>query len=117
MTREEFEKVVHKALDELPVEFTRELHNIEIVIEDKSAPHPYKDALLLGLYQGIPLSKRTHYYGFGGVLPDKITLFKKSIEAICRDEADMIEQIKRTLLHELGHYFGINDKRLRELGY
>ena len=72
-------------------------------------------SLLLGLYQGVPLDKRGHYYA--GVLPDKITLYQKNIETVCRNEKDMILEIQKTLLHELGHYFGISEKRLRELGY
>jgi len=117
MKHEEFEKVVDKAMQDLPEEFTRELNNIEIVIEDKPIPPIHEHTILLGLYQGIPLNKRSHYYGCGGVLPDKITLFKINIERICPDEASMITQIQRTLLHELGHYFGIDDKKLRELGF
>lgn len=116
MKREEFENVVEEALDGLPSEFADNLNNIEIVIDDLPDPSMQKsNMILLGLYQGVPLDKRTHYYA--GVLPDKITLYQKNIERICKDEAEMIDQIKRTLLHELGHYFGINDKRLRELGY
>lgn len=117
MNHDEFQKVVELAMSELPEEFQKEIHNIEIVIEDDPIPPIAPHKILLGLYQGIPLNKRTHYYGCGGVLPDKITLFKRNIEAISSDHRTMIDQIKRTLLHELGHYFGIDDKRLRELGY
>ena len=113
MTKKEFEIIVHKALDSLPKEFADKLQNLEIVTEDKS-PRDGK-TLLLGLYQGVPLDKRGHYYA--GVLPDKITLYQKNIETVCRNEKDMILEIQKTLLHELGHYFGISEKRLCELGY
>lgn len=113
MMKKEFEIVVHKALDSLPKEFADKLQNLEIVIEDKS-PRGGKERIL-GLYQGVPLDKRGHYYA--GVLPDKITLYQKNIEAVCKDEKEMILEIQKTLLHELGHYFGILEKRLRELGY
>lgn len=116
MHREEFEKVVEEALEQLPDEFTRNLDNIDIAIEDlPSGQRANSKMILLGLYQGVPLEKRSHYYA--GVLPDKITLFQRNIEAVCKTRDEMIEQIKRTLLHEIGHYFGISDKRLRELGY
>ena len=113
MTKKEFEIIAHKALDSLPKEFADKLQNLEIVTEDKS-PRDGK-TLLLGLYQGVPLDKRGHYYA--GVLPDKITLYQKNIETVCRNEKDMILEIQKTLLHELGHYFGISEKRLCELGY
>ena len=103
-------------MEQLPEEFARKLENIDVTIEDVPARQKAGSRMiLLGLYQGVPLEKRSHYYA--GVLPDKITLFQKNIEAVCRSRDEMIEQIKKTLLHEIGHYFGISDKRLRELGY
>ena len=113
MNRKEFEIVVRKAIDSLPKEFAGKLQNLEIVIEDN--PSRGGKTLLLGLYQGVPLAKRGHYYA--GVLPDKITLYQKNIEAVCGTEGEMISEIQKTLLHELGHYFGISEKRLRKLGY
>lgn len=115
MNKREFEIVVQKALDGLPEEFSKNLENIEITIEDKPKFSRAKNFILLGLYQGIPLGKRGHYYA--GVLPDKITLYQKNIETICKDEQEMITQIRLTLLHEIGHYFGISERKLRELGY
>ena len=115
MNRKDFETVVGRALEELPEEFKNGLDNIEIVIEDLPKNSKASKILLVWLYQGVPLEKRGHYYA--GALPDKITLFQRNIEAICKNEAEMIDQIKRTLLHEIGHYFGMTDKKLRGLGY
>lgn len=115
VTKETFEKIVEKAFSLLPQEFAGRLENIEVTIEDVPSFSRGKNILILGLYQGVPLERRGSYYA--GALPDKITLYRKNIEAVCSTEDEMIDQIKRTLLHEIGHYFGISDKRLRELGY
>jgi len=114
LTREEFEQVVQEALDSLPDEFARNLENIDVTIEDK-APAKKGKSLLLGLYQGVPLDRRDSYYA--GALPDKITLFQRNIEAVSRGRSEMIEQIQKTLLHEIGHYFGLGEAKLRKLGY
>jgi len=115
MNEKQFEDIIEKAIRQLPDEFRNGLDNIEVTIEDIPDFKVPKNTILLGLYQGVPLDERTHYYA--GILPDKITLYRKNIEAVCGTEEEMIEQIKTTLLHEIGHYFGINDKRLREMGY
>ena len=113
---EEFEAVIDEALATLPEDFRSALDNLAIDIADEPAPEFWeKGRLLLGLYQGTPLTKR--FYNQTVVFPDQITLFKRPIEQLCRTRAAMIEQIRKTLLHEIGHYFGIDDKRLRELGY
>ncbi len=120
MLHKEFEELVIRALDELPLDFKNKLENVDIVIEDK----PNMDIVrsmklgskgrLLGLYQGVPLKSRTHYYGM--VLPDKITLFKANIEQICqRKGLNPYDEIKHILEHEIAHHFGISDRRLREL--
>jgi len=115
MDNKKFEEIIEKAILQLPVEFKDGLENIEITIEDLPNFKQPKRTILLGLYQGVPLDERSHYYA--GILPDKITLYRKNIEAVCSTEDEMIEQIRTTLLHEIGHYFGISDKKLRELGY
>lgn len=119
MNDNEFNKVIEEALDGLPDEFRSSLKNIEIVVEERPSSEIArwrgKNCLLLGLYQGVPLNKRGHYYA--GVLPDKISIYKEAILKISSDHNDAVENIKKTLLHELGHYFGISDRRLRELGY
>ena len=121
MDRKTFEKLVLRALGELPPDFRNKLENVEVVVEDE----PDMDTVralglgsrghLLGLYQGVPLQKRTHYYGM--VMPDKITLFQATIErAGGSGEEDLYRQIKHVLEHEIAHHFGISDGRLRDLG-
>ncbi len=120
MDRERFERLVAKAVDSLPEEFCTRLENIDLVVED----WPTRDQLaqvglkrnktLLGLYEGVPLTRRTSHYGL--VLPDKITIFQKAIEAKCSHDAGITDEIGRVVRHELAHYFGIGDARLRQLG-
>lgn len=120
MEKEEFEELVVEALEGLPEVFRQKMENVAIVIEDEPTPEEVRagkvkrDDLLMGLYQGVPLSKRTHYYG--EVLPDKITIFQKNIERACRTEDDMKRIVVHTVRHELAHHFGISDERLRESG-
>jgi predicted Zn-dependent protease with MMP-like domain len=107
---EEFEQMVAKALDGLPAEFADLIKNVAMLIEPGPGPRG-----LLGLYQGVPLTSRTTNYA--GVLPDRITIYQQAICAICDTEAEVVEQVRRTVIHEVGHYFGISDQRLRELGW
>lgn len=109
MTREEFEALVRKALEGLPKKFRKRLENVDIVIEDEAR------GPLLGLYEGVPLARRTSYYGL--VLPDKITLFKRNIEDECRARnLDVEKEVRHVLQHEIAHHFGITDKELRDKG-
>lgn len=116
MKRDEFEKLVVSALEDLPRFFRDKMNNVSIVIEDKPTKKQFnrQNELILGLYQGVPLSDRTHLYGM--VMPDKITLFKKNIELVCRTDAEIRKLVIRTVQHELAHHFGISDERLREMG-
>ena len=121
MTRKEFETIVEGVLEELPKEFKDKLQNIDIVIEEELDMEAVKrlglgaKGRLLGLYQGVPLKDRTHYYGM--VMPDKITLYKQNIERSCEaGESDIHEEIKHIIQHEIAHHFGISDKRLKDLG-
>lgn len=121
MTRSEFETIVEGVLKELPKEFKDKLQNIDIVIEEELDVEAVKrlglgaKGRLLGLYQGIPLKDRTHYYGM--VMPDKITLYKQNIERSCEAGGlDIHEEIKHVIQHEIAHHFGISDKRLKDLG-
>ena len=121
MTRREFETIVKDALEELPKEFKDKLQNIDIVIEEELDMEAVKrlglgaKGRLLGLYQGIPLKDRTHYYGM--VMPNKITLYKQNIERSCEASGlDIREEIKHVIQHEIAHHFGISDKRLKDLG-
>lgn len=120
MEREQFEQLVARAVDDLPDEFRDRLENIDVVVEDEPTAEQLKKAglrrgeTLLGLYQGVPLTKRSHYYGM--TLPDKITLFQRPIEAKCRSDAQVKREIQRVVQHEIAHHFGIGDARLRQLG-
>jgi predicted Zn-dependent protease with MMP-like domain len=119
--REAFERLVAEALDALPQEFQERLDNVDLVVETwPTRLHLAQAGLrpgqtLFGLYQGIPLTRRTRNYGL--VLPDKITIFQGPIEASCRTEAEIRWRVQRTVVHEIAHHFGISDERLRELGY
>jgi predicted Zn-dependent protease with MMP-like domain len=107
---ERFEEMVTEALDGLPPDLGELMSNVAVVVEHGRGP-----AGLLGLYQGIPLTRRTTSYA--GVLPDRITIYHRAICAICRTEAEVVERVRRTVVHEVGHHFGIGDARLRELGW
>jgi predicted Zn-dependent protease with MMP-like domain len=107
---ERFEYMVGQALDGLPPELGRVMRNVAVTVDNDTT------ALgLLGLYQGVPLTKRTSHYS--AVLPDRITIFRYAICAICRSEDEVVEQVRRTVIHEIGHHFGIGDARLHELGW
>ena len=120
MDRERFERLVAKAVDSLPDEFRNRLENIDVVVADQPTPQQLaqldkkRGVTLLGLYQGVPLTRRSGHYGL--VAPDKVTIFQKPIEAICRNDAEIITRIQRVVQHEIAHHFGISDDRLRQLG-
>jgi predicted Zn-dependent protease with MMP-like domain len=107
---ERFEAMVTEALDGLPDELGRLMRNVAVVVEHDRGP-----AGLLGLYRGIPLTRRTTSYA--GVLPDQITIYRRAICRICDTEAEVVEQVRKTVVHEVGHHFGIGDAKLRELGW
>ena len=119
MTREEFRELVEEAIDTIPAKFAREVRNLAIVIEDE----PSQDLLdememepgdsLLGLYQGTPLNERG--WGYGNQLPDRITLFQQTIEDDCDDDDEIVVAIGETLIHELGHYFGMSEDQIMEI--
>src|SRR5580704_5182561 len=102
--------MVVTALDGVPPELGRLMRNVAVTVEHSPGPPG-----LLGLYQGIPLTSRTSQYA--GVLPDRITIYRLAICAICRTEAEVADQVRRTVIHEIAHHFGIDDDRLRELGW
>lgn len=105
-----FEQMVSEALDGLPPKLGHVMRNVALTVDHDTPP-----AGLLGLYRGVPLTKRTTHYS--AVLPDQITIYRQAICAICRTDADVVEQVRRTVVHEVGHHFGIGDGRLRELGW
>ncbi len=111
---------MREAVASLPEELLRRVQNVAIVIERRPTALDRKVAgvgpgkLLLGLYHGIPLTQRGEYYNL--VPPDKISIYQEHVEAICETDEDVREQVRKTVLHELAHYFGISDARLNELG-
>ncbi|MGH9177014.1 MAG: metallopeptidase family protein [Acidimicrobiales bacterium] len=105
-----FNRLVEEALDGLPEELGRLMENVAVVVDDVTPPGG-----LLGLYDGIPLTERYEYGGFA--LPDRITIFRRAICAVCDDEADVVDQVRVTVVHEVAHHFGIDDDRLDELGW
>ncbi len=107
---ERFEEMVVEALDGVPDEFGSLMSNVAVTVEHGRGPRG-----LLGLYQGIPLPKRGAHYA--GVMPDRITIYRQAICRNCQSESEVVEQVRRTVIHEIGHHFGIGDPRLRELGY
>ena len=120
MDKERFENLVAKAVDSLPDEFHTRMENIDVVVADKPTSaqlaelNRKRGETLLGLYEGVPLTRRSQHYGM--VVPDKITIFQKPIEAQCHNDTQIIAEIRRVVLHEIAHHFGISDARLKELG-
>ncbi len=119
METEKFERLVAKAIENLPEEFLERLENIDIVVADEPTRTQLRHSelsrneTLLGLYEGVPLPERTQGYSY--VMPDKITIFQKPIEAACKSDAQIIAKIKQVVQHEIAHHFGIDDDRLKEL--
>ena len=120
MNREQFEELVNCAVKSLPEEFLNRLENVDVIVEDFATVSQLRKSrlksnqTLLGLYEGVPRTKRSSSYSM--VLPDRITIFQRPIEAMCRTENEIITEIGRVVKHEIAHYFGISDTRLREIG-
>jgi predicted Zn-dependent protease with MMP-like domain len=110
MERERFEELVGEAVEQLPQEFQAKLQNIAIIVEDFPPPEMRYDGLLLGLFHGIPRTEKSVFFS---APPDRIFLYQKNIEAICRTDKEIQGQIRQTLLHEIGHYFGLSEDDLR----
>lgn len=128
MSDDEFESVIEEAFESIPEKFLEALENVAIVMEDEPGEYhlealeapdflgaSYFDDELLGLYDGIPLTERDDYYD--GDIPDVITIFKGPHERSFASREQMVEEIGKTVIHEIGHYFGIDDERLYEMGY
>jgi predicted Zn-dependent protease with MMP-like domain len=112
VSRARFEELAARALDGLPEWVHERLDNVDVVIEDEP---PEENPNLLGLYQGIPLTERG--MGYGGVLPDRITLYRGTIQDVAGGDEDRLKRlIGETVVHEVAHHFGITDERLQELG-
>lgn len=111
MPADRFEELVGDALDLVPAELARAIDNVVVLIEPRNPEDPH----LLGLYHGIALTERDSHYG--GALPDTITVYRDAILDICADEAEVVDEVAVTVIHEIAHYFGIDDARLHELGW
>ena len=111
LTPEDFDELVARALDTLPAELAALMSNVAVFVEEQKPGSPR----LLGLYEGVPLTSRGHYYA--GHLPDRITIFRKPIQRQCTTREQVVEQVRITVVHEVGHHFGIPESRLHELGY
>jgi len=117
MKKEKFEKIVGESIEEIPKRFLDKLDNVEICVEERPNSHQLKRLrkkgkfLIFGLYQGVPQTKRRRY---GGVLPDKITVFQEPIEKRANHSEDKIkEAVKKTVWHEIAHHFGMDENRVR----
>ena len=126
MRRERFVELVAEALDSLPKEFRRRIKNVAVLVEDvpetqrerrrRTLPPPRSSqprTLVLGHYIGTPLTERSVFAVPGG--PDRIILYQENIEAVCRDEHEVREQVRLTMIHEVGHYFGMSEEQLRDV--
>lgn len=109
---ERFEELVADALDSIPDELGRLMDNVAVFVEETgSSPN------LLGLYHGIPLTQREQYGAHALAMPDRITIYRRAILAMCATEDEVVEQVRVTVVHEVAHHFGISDARLHELGW
>ena len=123
MRRAAFRRLVSEALEDLPREFLDQMNNVEVVVEGSPTPEQdcltgseedEEEGLLLGLYEGTPLTDRSTQYA---ALPDRIILFQDNIEAVCETQEEIREEVRKTVLHEIAHHFGMGEKRLHELDY
>ena len=118
MSPDEFEAAVRDALDSIPRNLARAMDNVAVFIEDDYVPGAGEDpgTVLLGLYEGVPLTERDSWWDAGS-LPDRITIFREPILDICGSRDDVIHEVAVTVVHEIAHHFGIPDERLHELGW
>jgi predicted Zn-dependent protease with MMP-like domain len=119
MTRRQFEALVEKALRKLPRQFKEKLANVAVVVEDWADDETLAEMeieppdTLYGLYRGVDITRRDSAYG--NVLPDTITIYQGPIEEDCADEADMADLVRETVIHEIGHYFGLDDETMHRI--
>lgn len=111
MSPERFEELVGDALDRIPQELTSAIDNVVILVEPRNEDEP----TLLGLYEGIALTERDSHYG--GSLPDTVTVYRDAILEMCADEDEVVHEVAVTVIHEIAHYFGIEEDRLHQLGW
>jgi len=118
MSEDEFEAAVSEALDGIPRELAKTMNNVAVFIEDDYTPQYGEDpdTVLLGLYEGVPLTERDTWWDAGS-LPDRITIYRRPILDLCSSREDVVEEVTVTVVHEVAHHFGISDERLHELGW
>ncbi|GAB4098022.1 metallopeptidase family protein [Sinomonas halotolerans] len=118
MDEDEFEDAVDAALAQIPDGLARRMDNVVVFIEDRYEPGPHEDpdTVLLGLYEGTPLTERDSWYAAGS-LPDRIMVYREPILQMCTSRDEVVEEILVTVVHEVAHHFGIDDDRLHELGW
>ena len=116
MRRDKFEELARRAIERLPEEFQARLENVDIMVEDRptAKQRGRRGREILGLYEGVPQPERENY---NLALPDRITLFQKPIESMGRTDEEIEVEIEHTIIHEIAHHFGIDDKQLREMGW
>jgi len=107
-----FETLVEQALGRLPKAFRRKITNVAIIVEDLPPDEPEPGSLLLGLFHGVPCTEKSTIFA---APPDRIYLYQKNIEAVCRTDEEIRRQVRDTLFHELGHYFGMTEEELRDV--
>ena len=113
MSREAFEDAVRDALDLVPADLAARMDDVVVLVEDDA---PDGDPDLLGLYEGVPLTERDGWWAAGS-LPDRITVFRNPTLAVCTTASEVVDEVAVTIVHEIAHHFGIDDKRLAELGW
>jgi len=113
MSEQEFEGAVSDALDTVPADLAKLMNNVVVLVEENA---PADDPDLLGLYEGTPLTERDDGWAAGS-LPDRITIFRRPTLEYCRTPAEVVEEVRVTVIHEIAHHFGIDDDRLHELGW
>jgi predicted Zn-dependent protease with MMP-like domain len=112
MSPQRFEELVSDALDLIPPELAAAIDNVVVLVEERNPDKPG----LLGLYHGIALTERDSWYAAGS-LPDTITIYREALLEVCEDEAEVVDEVAITVIHEIAHHFGIDDDRLHELGW
>jgi predicted Zn-dependent protease with MMP-like domain len=119
MTRQQFEQLVEEALEGIPRRFRAAMKNVVVIVEDEPPPHILEEMeieppdSLFGLYQGTPLPERTS--GYGNTLPDSISIYQRPIEDACDDDDEIRDCVAETVIHEFGHYFGMDEDQIEEI--
>lgn len=121
VSEEEFQQLMEQAMESIPEAFKKRMENIVFLVEqfpsntDLSRLNMKDGRYLLGLYSGIPYSHRNTWYA--GAMPDRIILFQQNIEAVCKTKEELVNKIKEVVIHEIAHYFGMDEKQIRDAGY